>query len=470
MYSNKTYKLKLPSGVVTPIRPNQNAFYYYITWAEEMNKRNEPETEKLIMALIGRPTAPLYEPIRDANNFYWNTIKMGKAIEYTDAGRGNIEHRERIANAFSNEYATQIDKENVIFTVGGKSALNAWSHLFKTLQPNKKLVIAIPYYPDHLNLSDLGLKIKNIIFINTLEDSNDYKLTAKKLELALSGTNPSDVGGFVFCDPSNPMGYSIGEFEWRKIIKVLLKYETAMILLDEAYSEMVFNEPHFSLLRIAPDALKKQIVLLRSATKGLSAAGERMAVIIAFQHEFVEVIAQFNDNNIIHSPISSQFAYSYAMERLTVEEKLNLAEFYHGFVVDVQKLLKQTGFHFKSDTYQISSTFYVVADFKSLFGLPLDERASKVFLNERACIESDVDVAYHLLFKYKVAFCPMSFFGAAPDLGLLRITCSFVGDEFETLEERIRMIRSDVDVYKQNSGFKRKISSLLAREVELNEI
>ena len=445
MNSNLNTQIQLPSGVVTTLQGNQNGLYALIIWAEEMNRVCIGQ-DKIIMAAVGRPTAPLYGPIKEANYIYWNKLDKHKSIEYGEVGRGQLEHRERIAKAFTADYNTLIDKENIVFTVGGKSAINAWSYLFKTVNPGKKLVISAPYYPDHLGVSEFGLNHDNLVLIDTLEDpKGDYRLNAEKIETALKDIEPNEVGAFVFCDPCNPMGYTIGEQEWRKISKLLLKYTNAMVILDEAYAEMVFDAKHVSLLSIASDELKSRIVLLRSATKGLSAAGERYAVIMAFNPVYIELLAYFNDTNLIHAPISSQYVYSYAIEKLTLSDRLQLANFYRKFIVDVNNLLNETHFNFKQ-AIPIDSTFYLIGDFKKLIGHKLDKNAlSRVYCANPAkkLIETDVDIAYHLLFKYKIAFCPLSFFGACPKKGLLRITCSFVGDEFEILATRLKRVQKD---------------------------
>ncbi|MFX7739893.1 aminotransferase class I/II-fold pyridoxal phosphate-dependent enzyme, partial [Acinetobacter baumannii] len=81
-------------------------------------------------------------------------------------------------------------------------------------------------------------------------------------------------------DPNNPLGTIIEDSELYSIAEILRKHTDILIILDEAYAEMRLDgQQHMSLLRIAPD-LSSRIVLMRSATKALSAAGERMAALI----------------------------------------------------------------------------------------------------------------------------------------------------------------------------------------------
>ena len=71
MNSNQNIKVTLPSGVLTTIQSNQNGLYTLLIWAEELNRMFTGQ-EKIIMSVVGRPTAPLYGPIKEANYIYWN--------------------------------------------------------------------------------------------------------------------------------------------------------------------------------------------------------------------------------------------------------------------------------------------------------------------------------------------------------------------------------------------------------------
>lgn len=461
----------LPSGVLTG---ESGGFYAHLSWAEEVNRKSD---NSVIMSISGRPTAPLFTPIIDANRLYWSNqqAQLKAAIDYGDIGRGQLKYRDIIAAAFSRDYNTEINAKDVVFTVGGKSAINSWHYLIKTLRPGKKLVLAVPYYPDHLGVNELGLSYSSdqLILVDTLNE----KLTAEKILSTLNQRGINDdadeIGAFIFCDPSNPMGYVIGESEWRRIIcSVLLKHKQAFILLDEAYSEMVFANKHVSLLSLADtDELKERILVLRSATKGLSAAGERYACLLSFSSHLTEIISHYNDTNLIHAPLSSQHAYAYAMERFTLEDRRRLAKFYSRLVCKTEKLLQETRFDFKERRYSVDSAFYVVADFSKLIYRVLDERVNEnVYLNGgKRLIEDDVDIAFHLLFKYKLAFCPMSMFGVEKKRGLMRITCSFTASEFVELRKRLKQVQieeSDANEDGENMGkmvlsLKQVVKSLL---------
>ena len=106
----------------------------------------------------------------------------------------------------------------------------------------------------------------------------------------------------------------------------------------------------------------------------------------------------------------------------------------------------------------MNATFYVIADFSSLLGRPLDPRVSEqVGLgggeNNKRHMHTDVDIAFHLLFKYKVALCPMSVFGVEAKRGLMRVTCSFSDREFNVFAKRLEIIRrEEVDEKEEGVG------------------
>ena len=438
-----SFKMRLPTDQIVTINSKLKLWLAYIDWCNKINKTCELNNTRFIWSNYGRPTAPLYKEIRNAQILYWTSLSTDSEIGYGNFGYGEDEHRARIAAAFTRDYKTLVAFENVIFVVSGKSAINNCINLIQTICPHKTCVLTRPYYTSHLGDPTLGLNLKQTLFVDTLSQ-RDLRLNAELLEKTLRGIDPQEVGAFIFCDPNNPMGYTLGEQEWRKITRVLLRYTNALVIVDEAYSEMAFREAHCSLLTVAPEELKRQLVIIRSATKALSAAGERMAVILSFREEHTTILAEYNCYSLFHAPISAQFAYSYAIEKMTAADKLELANFYQTFVDKMEVLLRETDFNMKNELYKVDSSFYIVGDFGKLIGKPLDERlACEVFLGEKKTMENDLDIVYHLLFKYKVSFSPMSFFGVSPTLGWLRIVCSFKADEFDILAQKLKEIQTD---------------------------
>ncbi len=415
----------------------QMNFSSYWVWSEHQRKKDP----QLVMAVIGRPTAPLDPDLRKGMCEYWQ--HAGKEpINYGDP-KGELIYRERMAAALNRQYNGTINfsADDVTFTVGGTSGLHAIFHTLRLTHPDKKIVTTNPYYPTYRGYR--GEKTENDLFYIDISQ-NGYRLTEEVLRNGLRGVDIESIGGFLFCDPNNPAGSVVGRGEWEKIGRFFREYPEVPIVIDEAYGEMVFDGVHESFIEAAP-YLTDRIILLRSATKGLSAAGERCAIVATTNKAYMSKLVNYSISNYLHSPKSSQHAYTYAMECLTPQKREKLAEFYKFQIDKVANLLKVYGFSIKDETYKVEGTFYILADMSDLFGVSLEPAVQNLYIETRKVISTDIDIGFHLLMKYGIAFAPLSFFGVSDKNGLMRITCSLSPQEMIQLENKLRQIREDIE-------------------------
>ncbi len=429
-------RVRLPNGQVEKL--NKLEKLYLI--AKDLHKKSPVQ-----FAIFGKPSAPVYQPIIDAQMRYWQELDNTSPIVYGEL-QGEEAYRERMASALSRQYGTYVAKGDVVFTSGGRIAIQAASHLIRELCANKYLVTTSLYYPDHTGVSYASDAQHNLLLVDVEKDMT--ALNHDNLKATLDGIDKDNIGAFVFCDPNNPMGNTVGKEEWLKIIPILEQYPHSVILLDEAYAEMVFDDIHQSLFSLASEKLRDRIILLRSGTKGFSASGERMAILVSRNQRFVSKIVEYHAANLVHSPKSAQHAYTCAMEQFNPEEQLRLASYYKPMVRSVEALLAKTGFAINHPNYQTRpATFYVLADFSDLFGKPLPQDVLALYdSSSKAVVENNVDLAMYILFKYKLALMPMYYFGAKLNSGLLRITCSFEDDsELETMKATFKQIRKDLN-------------------------
>lgn len=422
--------IKLPSGEETVFA---DLGHFYI-WCLDFKQKSE---DSVIIAAIGRPTAPVYPPLKKGVEQYWKNIPMDSAIEYGEL-QGEKEYRIKIAKALSTWYKVDFEQEHILFTVGGRMGLSAISYAIRTIMPNTKVVAALPVYPDYKGLYEAKDK-PTMVYVDTLEDA---KLTSEHIKNALKHLDPKEIGAFIFCDPNNPMGYCVGTDEWQKISHLLEIYPNAMIVLDEAYAELVFDGLHVSLLSVSPH-LKNRIILLRSATKGFSASGERMAIVATWNDAYMEKLREYHFVHVIHAPKSGQYAYSHAMACLEKNDLTQLAKYYEPEVRFVENLLKELNFlHNKTP---VEATFYVIADFKEFLGKKISTKTASIYPNKKEYIEDDVDIAFHLLAEYGLGIMPLSLFEADAKRGLLRITCSFTPEEQKAVSDKLRKIRKNLN-------------------------
>lgn len=421
--------------------------------AEEQISMTPTNSQKFIFAGLGKPTYPINKNIILSYQAYWKKMSdLSKkwfitpekltetaAINYGDP-RSDKEPKEIMAKAMSNWYKSEIKAENVLFTVGGISALHI---IFETLNAmhedivRYRVITPFPHYSAYANNPNHSLYPVNVM------DEPGYQLTAHRLKQSIEGAYelakidnvlPKAV---LICNPSNPLSTVISEDELKKIAVCLRDYPDLHIILDEAYTEMSYVDmPSF--LNIAPE-LKERIILLRSATKALSAAGERMAIVMAFNQEFMNQMVNKNVSYYVHAPRSAQCAYAHAMASFTEADRSALVKFYKKKVDYVMDRIAKMGASMPNSSYKIQATFYALGDFSDLFGMKMPEETKRVFTNNDT-IQTDEHLAYYLLFKHSLMIAPLSYFGLKKNSGFIRITSS--GCETELLELMDRLENS----------------------------
>ena len=290
----------------------------------------------------------------------------------------------------------------------------------------------------------------------------------------------------LFCTPNNPTGKVISVQEWNWVfeaLRPLIESDVPFYIgVDEAYAELKFSDSPFLIEYICqklaandtsadreslnPGKLRehkfwlevmRRLILFRSATKGLSAAGLRMSCMyvgdLALREELVKKSREVNE-----LPAHLRLAYAAAISNFNarvLDGRLQfLKDFYKEQVFYVWERLNQLGIAVKDSSPEhhaevVEGTFYVRADFSILFGHPVrGER--KQFLKEAGFniteLSTDEEILYWFLASgYMMA--PLSYFGGDPRKGILRITCT---DGIKKLGEFLDDIEQILGTIKEN--------------------
>ncbi|PJD92776.1 MAG: hypothetical protein CK424_04130 [Legionella sp.] len=419
------------------------------TLQEEIAQQSTMNTKRLLTAGLGKPTYPINSHTISSYLNYWQKMSdltkrwylnpeehESSAIDYGDP-RGDLEPRVLMSDVMSKWYESDIKPDHILFTVGGIGALRVIFETFNTHYddtPGYRVITPFPHYSAYSNNPMHRLHPIEVM------DVPGYKLTAKAVEKSIKEAYElaaSDHGlpkAILICNPSNPLGTVIDAVEMKAIAKVLRRYPDLYIILDEAYAEMCYVElPSF--LKIAPD-LKKRMIIMRSATKALSAAGERMAILMVFETALMNEFLNKNISYFIHAPRSAQMAYAQTMINFDDVEKQNLREFYKQKVDYVLNRLNDMSANMPDISYTVHATFYALGNFSDLFGLMLPIEAQRA-LQKKGKITTDEELAYYLLFKDSVMIAPLSYFGLPNNKGFIRITCSGNIQELKELMDRL---------------------------------
>ncbi len=418
------------------------------TWANTLSAEGKSE---MIFAGMGKPTYPVnVHTIESFIGYYQGHLSIlarsaqsseqdraKAAINYGDP-RGMPSAKTTMAEAMTRWYGTPIKPENILFTVGGAGALRV---IFETMNelnkdtPGYRVITPFPHYTLY---SDNSHTLHPVEVLN----ESGYRLTANALRNSiekanlLAETDKKAPKYILLCNPNNPLGTVISEGEWTDIISVLKEYPDLKIVIDEAYAEMDWSDTK-SLLTMAPE-LKERVILLRSATKAHSAAGARLAMLMAFDSQLMNELIAKNVGMIGHAPLASQKAYADTMKLFDENNVQTLKKFYKPKVDYVAGRLEDMGALLPDPNYRSDGTFYAMADLSDIFGTEIPEAAERA-LGRTGKIQTSEELTYSFLFDKQLMIAPGQYFGLPENLGFMRITCS---DEPEKLEDMMGRIES----------------------------
>lgn len=415
-------------------------------WAKriKLTQESESTTSSLISAGMGKPTFPINPWLIQTAKLYWRRLeienKEGKkpVVDYGHP-QGELAPRGIVSAAMGLWYGINFTADDVLFTVGGAGSLANIFKMIKQENPSGKIVTPFPHYTLYAGDPDDPNPLHPI---NVMEEPG-YRLTASALRKSLAkldakGEVPS---AFLFCNPNNPLGTITSAEEWEDIAIILRLYPNVPIVFDEAYAEMSFTKnPPPALSHIASD-LADRIIILRSGTKGLSAAGERFAVTITKNQQYMSKLLADNISQCGHAPISSQYIYSQALLYLhTSEGKKYMEEstdYYKQKVKFIEEKLKHIGAQLPDPKHSVEGTFYVLADLSDLIGTKLNSQVAQILDSNNTTIQTDEEIIYSLLLEDNLMLAPLSYFGIEPSKGIVRITCSGEEKELEKIIEKI---------------------------------
>lgn len=186
---------------------------------------------------------------------------------------GTPELREAICSKLKRENGFEYTPNQIVASNGAKQSI-AFA-LLATINPGDEVLIPAPYwvsYPEMVKLAG-GTPV-----IMRSDFGNDYKIKAAELEHAITPKTRM----IILCSPSNPTGSCYSAEELAELAVVLRKHPDVLILSDEIYEYIVFDQAHASIGQAAPDLIGR-IILVNGFSKGFAMTGWRLGYLAAPQ-------------------------------------------------------------------------------------------------------------------------------------------------------------------------------------------
>ncbi len=238
---------------------------------------------------------------------------------------GNPELREAVCAKLLEENGLEYTPDQIILSNGAKQCIGF--SLLATINPGDEVIIPAPYWVSYPEMAKLA-EGKPVIVSTEFE--NDFKMTAEQLQKAITPKTRM----LIICSPSNPTGSCYTADELSALADVLRKHPDILVLSDEIYEYIVFDEAHVGIAQAAPD-LKDRILVINGFSKGFAMTGWRLGY-LAGAAEIVKAVAKIQSQETSGPCSISQKAgeAAYLSPRDTVREMVAAFRERRDYLVD----------------------------------------------------------------------------------------------------------------------------------------
>ncbi len=331
---------------------------FYVMELLEKAHAMEAKGEDIVHMEVGEPSfpTPLFvkkeavQAIINNRTFYTHSL-------------GLPELRAKVAEYYLNAHQINIPAERIIITNGTSGALLL---LFGALlQAGRHIVLSDPGYPCYKNMA---IFVDAIVRQIPVSEDSCFEITTDHLKTL--GVSPDML---VLSSPSNPTGI-IYRKETLASLYQYLSYRGALLVVDEIYSGLSYDEKPSTALAISND-----IVVVNGFSKTYAMTGFRLGWMVV-PEGLVRPLQKCAQNLFISPPSVSQYAALSAFD--SVEEVQNMRETYKRSRDYMVPRLRNLGF---SIPVYPSGAFYVYAGIERWM---LDS----MYFVERALVEARVAI------------------------------------------------------------------------------
>ena len=177
-------------------------------------------------------------------------IKDGKT-KYTIVD-GTIELKNAVISKFKRENNLNYNEKQVTVGVGGKHVI--FNAILATINPGDEVLIPSPYWVSYPDIVLLAGGIPKII---KCSETNNFKVLPEQIEKNISAKTK----WIILNSPSNPTGAVYSEKELRSIGEVLEKFPKVLIMSDDIYEHVLYDNFKFFTIAQIPKLFSRTLTV-----------------------------------------------------------------------------------------------------------------------------------------------------------------------------------------------------------------
>jgi aspartate aminotransferase len=180
---------------------------------------------------------------------------------------GINELKEAVCYKFLSENGIEYSVEQISVANGAKQII--FNALVATLNPGDQVIVPTPYWVSYPAIG--SFTGADVIYLKT-QMVNGLKIDPAELRRAI---NPH-TRWLILNSPGNPSGAVYSEAELRQLAEVLVEHEQVLILTDDIYEHLVYDDVEFkTLAQVAPE-LSERILTVNGVSKAYAMTGWRI--------------------------------------------------------------------------------------------------------------------------------------------------------------------------------------------------
>ncbi len=372
--------MQILSSRLSPVKPSASA------WVSQAARELKAQGHDVIDMGLGEPDFDTPEHIVEAA---YAAAKAGETKYPPNDGTAAM--KRAVADKFSRDNGVDFDAKEILVSNGAKQII--FNALMASLEADSEVLLCAPYFGQYKDMVlILGGQPKEV----PCSADNAFLMTPQDLEAAIT----PQTKWVILNSPSNPAGATYTKQELQALAAVLLKHPHVLVMADEIYEHIVFDDFEFISFAQACPQLKHRTLIVNGVSKAYAMTGWRIGYCGGPQ----ELVAGMNK---VQSQISSgacsvaQAAAAAALigPQTSVEEFRLAFERRRNLVVD--RVSGIPGLSLDPPR----GAFYAFVGCTKLIGRNTPDGTT---------LSSDVDVTEYLLKDAKIAAVPGSAYGLSP--------------------------------------------------------
>jgi aspartate aminotransferase len=218
-------------------------------------------------------------------------------------GKGTPALQKAIQSKFIKDNNLEYSLDEIIVGVGGKHII--YNAMMATLNPDDEVIIPAPFW---VSYPDIVLLAEGKPIIVECPESQNFKITANQLEKNIT----EKTKWLMLNSPSNPTGAVYSKSELKELAEVLLQYPHVLIMSDDIYEKIIYDNLEFSTLASIEPRLKDRCLTLNGVSKAYCMTGWRLGYCGASK----EIIAAMNKMQSQSNTSTSSISMAAAVEAL----------------------------------------------------------------------------------------------------------------------------------------------------------